>query len=126
MIHLDTQVVIWLSAKRWSQFSRPALRLIEKLDHIVISPNVLVEIEILIEIQRIRATSAWSVYETLNLDMGLELSSSSVADVARKACTFAWTRDPFDRLIVANAMADGARLITADQRILQNFKDAVW
>jgi PIN domain nuclease of toxin-antitoxin system len=40
--------------------------------------------------------------------------------------TFAWTRDPFDRLIVANAMADGAPLITADETILANFRDAVW
>ena len=34
------------------------------------------------------------------------------------ARTFAWTRDPFDRLIVANAIADGVKLLTADEIIL--------
>ena len=48
------------------------------------------------------------------------------ADVVAAATTFAWTRDVFDRLIVANAMTDGARLLTADQHILDNFRDAVW
>ena len=42
------------------------------------------------------------------------------------ARSFAWTREPFDRLIVANAMADGVRLLTADEMILRHFKDAVW
>lgn len=125
MIHLDTQVVVWLAAKRWGQFSKAALRHIAQ-DSLFISPNVLVEIEILIEIQRIKAKSAWSTYEALNQELGIQLSSASAADVARQGCTFAWTRDPFDRLIVANAMADGARLVTADTRIQQNFKNAVW
>ena len=59
-------------------------------------------------------------------DFGLGWSAATFADVIASARTFAWTRDPFDRLIVANAMAEGARLLTADETILANFKDAVW
>ncbi len=58
--------------------------------------------------------------------MNLEVSQTPFSTIVRAARTFAWTRDPFDQLIVANAMADGVRLITADQTILTNFKDAVW
>jgi acetylornithine deacetylase/succinyl-diaminopimelate desuccinylase-like protein len=47
-------------------------------------------------------------------------------DVVPVGDTAAWTRDPFDRLIVANAMADGATLITADRVILRHFDQAIW
>ena len=59
-------------------------------------------------------------------EIGLTMSTASFSAIVARARTFAWTRDPFDRLIVANAMADGARLLTADGRILEHFADAVW
>ena len=37
-----------------------------------------------------------------------------------------WTRDPFDRLIVAQARLQGAHLVSADRRIAENFKLTVW
>lgn len=126
MIHLDTQVVVWLAGKRRNQLSTVALHEINRSSRLTISPTVLVEIEILIEIKRIGAESALGLYNALARDIGLRISSSSGEDVARNACTFAWTRDPFDRLIVANAMADKAKLITADTVIRRSFKDAVW
>lgn len=37
-----------------------------------------------------------------------------------------WTRDPFDRLIVGSALAQGAHLVTCDERILANYRLAIW
>ena len=37
-----------------------------------------------------------------------------------------WTGDPFDRLIVAQAMANGAVLVTKDADIRQNDKQSIW
>jgi PIN domain nuclease of toxin-antitoxin system len=37
-----------------------------------------------------------------------------------------WARDPFDRLIVANARARDAVLVTKDERILRHYPLAVW
>jgi len=37
-----------------------------------------------------------------------------------------WTRDPFDRLIVAHAAANDARLLTKDEKIRRHYKRAVW
>jgi PIN domain nuclease of toxin-antitoxin system len=37
-----------------------------------------------------------------------------------------WTRDPFDRLIVGQASANGAVLVTKDAGIRQNYKQSIW
>ena len=37
-----------------------------------------------------------------------------------------WTRDPFDRLLVATALLHQAPLVTCDTRIQENFPGAVW
>jgi PIN domain nuclease of toxin-antitoxin system len=83
------------------------------------------ELEILFELGRVREDSS-AIVTTLNRQIGLAVCDTVFLDILDRARTFAWTRDPFDRLIVANAMADGARLLTANKTILANFKDAVW
>ena len=37
-----------------------------------------------------------------------------------------WTRDPFDRLIVAQASLAGAPLVTKDRMIRKHFAKAAW
>ena len=83
------------------------------------------ELEILFELGRVRESSA-AVVSSLDREIGLAVCDTPFAEILDRARTFAWTRDPFDRLIIANAMADGAQLLTADETILANFKDAVW
>ena len=83
------------------------------------------ELEVLFELRRVAYASA-EIVDDLGRQFGLTVASTPFIAVIEAACTFAWTRDPFDRLIVANAMADGARLLTADETILANFRDAVW
>ena len=89
------------------------------------SPIVLLEIEMLFELRRVVSDGAETLAR-LSQQIGLTVCDTPFSHVVDAARTFAWTRDPFDRLIVANAMADGARLLTADETILANFKDAVW
>ena len=79
----------------------------------------------LFELRRI-AADATTILARLSEQIGLTVCDTPLPRVVDAARTFAWTRDPFDRLIVANAIADGARLLTADETILANFKDAVW
>ena len=79
----------------------------------------------LFELRRV-AADATAILTRLSEQIDLTVCDTPLVRVVETARTFAWTRDPFDRLIVANAMADGARLLTADQTILANFKDAVW
>jgi len=86
---------------------------------------VALELETLFERGKIDRDPAL-ILKNLGSSMSLGVSETAFATIVEYARSFAWTRDPFDRLIVANAMADGVRLVTADQTILANFKDAVW
>jgi PIN domain nuclease of toxin-antitoxin system len=86
---------------------------------------VRLEIEILFERGRITNGSD-TVLKAVADTMELTVSDKLLGDIVGQSLRFAWAHDPFDRLIVANAIADGVRLLTADQLILANFKDAVW
>jgi PIN domain nuclease of toxin-antitoxin system len=124
LIHLDTHVVNWLVARRLNQLSAKTRALIER-ESVCISPMVVLELETLFECGKTKRDPAVTL-RALESSMDLEVSQTRFATVVQVARTFAWTRDAFDRLIVANAMADGVRLVTADQTILTNFTDAVW
>jgi PIN domain nuclease of toxin-antitoxin system len=91
-------------------FPRRPRRLIGR-DPCRISPMAVFELEILFELGRVRENSR-AIVTSLNRQMA-----------SQSAIRFSST---FDRLIVANAMADGAQLLTADETILANFNDAVW
>jgi len=123
VIHLDAHVAVWAHASR-SRLSSSARRLLVQ-DSCQVSPVVLLEVEMLFELRRI-AADATTILARLSEQIGLTVCETPFVHVVDAARTFAWTRDPFDRLIVANAMADGAPLLTADETILANFKDAVW
>jgi PIN domain nuclease of toxin-antitoxin system len=123
VIHLDSHIVIWAYAKR-SRLSATARKLLAN-EACQISPAALLEIEGLFEQGRIAADSA-TIASSLARQVALTVSDTAFFDVVDAARSFAWTRDPFDRLIVANAMADRVRLLTADALILRHFPGAVW
>jgi PIN domain nuclease of toxin-antitoxin system len=49
-----------------------------------------------------------------------------VREIARHARLLGWTRDPFDRFIVAHALASNAILLTADKTIRERCSQALW
>jgi PIN domain nuclease of toxin-antitoxin system len=124
LIHLDTHVVIWVASKLAPRLSPNARRLIER-ETLQISPMVALELETLFEAGKISSEPGHFLH-ILEHQHGLTRSDARFDAVIESARAFAWTRDPFDRLIVANAMADDARLITADKTILANFRNATW
>jgi PIN domain nuclease of toxin-antitoxin system len=58
--------------------------------------------------------------------IGLEIADIPMAAVTRAAVDLSWTRDPFDRLIAAHAIAADVPLLTADSVILQHLPLATW
>lgn len=122
--HLDTHVVVWLRAGVVRKLSRQAKKRIERTA-LAISPVVALELQMLYEIGRIREP-ADTILAALQENPGLTFCPHHFTAVAQAATAFAWTRDPFDRLIVAQATAAGAALLTKDSTILDNCPTAVW
>jgi PIN domain nuclease of toxin-antitoxin system len=122
-VHLDTHVALWLAAgdKRRLRGIQSRLR----RSALFISPVVLVEMEVLKEIGRIRSPVG-EVWEILSEDHGVAEATGDVRAIGSHARGLGWTRDPFDRFIVAHALAEGAMLLTADGTIREHCAQASW
>ena len=125
IVYLDTHAVIRVAQGNTRSLGRDASRLIEKAE-LLISPIVLLELELLFEISRIKLPSR-DMHRKIEAELGVRLCSLPFAENACAALDEKWTRDPFDRLIVANAKANGfAPLISADEKIAQHYPRTVW
>ena len=58
--------------------------------------------------------------------VGLVVEEVTFDTVIKLAMKLNWTRDPFDRIIVATSQMRNCYLITADQTILNNYEKATW
>lgn len=123
-VHLDTHVVVWLFADTDRDWP-PRVR--ELLDSAILRYSPMVELELgyLHEIGRLRVPPA-RILGALEPTFSLKPADEAFTDVARMALTLDWTRDPFDRLIVAQAIAAGAPLISSDSLIRRRFAGALW
>lgn len=124
MIYLDTHVVVWLYAGRTDLLSPRATEQIEA-ESLYISPMVQLELEYLREIDRINVESAL-VIESLSQRIGLTLCDLPFAAVMVESIKQSWTRDPFDRLITAQAIARNAELLTKDKHVRDHCACAFW
>jgi PIN domain nuclease of toxin-antitoxin system len=124
LIHLDTHVVVWFYEKNRDRLSDKVFELLNSED-LAISPMVVLELQYLFEIDKITKNPR-IVFEYLHERAGLVQDSTPFDKVAAKALEITWTRDPFDRLITAQAACRNVRLLTKDTTILKNFAQAVW
>ncbi|MET0213371.1 MAG: PIN domain-containing protein [Vicinamibacterales bacterium] len=112
MILLDTNALIWLEQ------GHPRSRVLLQADpQLYVSPATLLELQFLIEAGRIRLRGG--TLERLADDDRWLLDDPPAAAWFREAIDLAWTRDPFDRLLVAHAQLRGWRLATADTVLLK-------
>jgi PIN domain nuclease of toxin-antitoxin system len=86
---------------------------------------VALELEYLFKTGR-TSEPARSVLQALGRDLGLRLCDLPFPDVAGAALRQSWTRDPFDRIIVAQAAVRRAPLITRDADIRAHYSRALW
>lgn len=124
MIHLDTHVVVWLYAGLTERFPE-SVRDVLSSRQLLASPMVRLELQLLREVGRITATPA-EILEYLRIHGGLRVAESRFERVAAMAAEQSWTRDPFDRMIAAHALADDLPLITKDRTILAHCSVARW
>lgn len=124
MIYLDTHVVVWMYGGMKEKLSKKATIYINE-EFIAISPIVELELQYLYEIDKI-SVQPEKVLDTLYKEVGLTIVTSDTLNLVKQAKELSWTRNPFDRLITAQAILDNSKLITRDQVILRNFENAKW
>jgi PIN domain nuclease of toxin-antitoxin system len=122
--YLDTHVAAWLYSGDADRLSSRARRAVEA-GELLISPAVVLEFQYLFELNRI-ADAGRMIADDLRSRLSIRLCDLAFADVVRRSLDFSWTRDPFDRLIVAQAAQRNAMLVTKDRAIRRRYKQSVW
>jgi PIN domain nuclease of toxin-antitoxin system len=124
MIYFDTHAVVALY-KDIDLLGGKARRLLRRHTDFAISPIVCLELQFLYEIQQIKH-SPRQIMHHLDSAIGLAICDKPFESVIEFAEGLSWTRDPFDRIIVAHASLDLSPLITKDARIHAHYRKAVW
>jgi len=107
VILLDTNALIWLEQ------GRPRARALERAHtRLYVSPASILELQFLLETSRIRLRAG--TLQSLVSGGPWVVDDPPAANWFTKAIDIGWTRDPFDRLLVAHARLRGWRLATAD------------
>ncbi len=123
-IFLDTHVLIWLHMGEPERLSAKAVALIESSE-LWTSPICLLELDYLHEIGRIQGNSQ-KVLRKLERELGLSQASDPFEKIIEAAHHLHWTRDPFDRLLVAQASLHSAPLVSKDKLIQRHYAHCVW
>ena len=98
-------MVVWLFAEA-DRIPTPVRQRIDE-GELFVSPMVRLELSLLAELGRVRLP-AEAVLSTLRSDLDLQVEESGWLRGAEIADHLSWTRDPFDRLIVAHGIAFAA------------------
>ena len=124
MIYLDTHVVVWLYAGFTERFSDAVQKLMNEHD-LLVSPIVRLELQYLYEIKRV-SVEAEVILADLSQRLGLVICPKSFDTIMVHATPITWTRDPFDRILVAHASIHDNILVSKDQLILTHYTYTRW
>lgn len=117
MILLDTNALIWIETGH-----RRARALMRRGSRLYVSPATVLELQFLHEADRIRLRDG-SVQWVLHDDRWT-LDEPQAGNWFLHAASLGWTRDPFDRLLVAHAQLRRWRLATSDSAIREHLGPA--
>ena len=124
MIYLDTHVVAWLYAGEVDLFPDKVRSLIDT-ESLLISPIVELELQYLYELERTTEPGS-VVVDSLEAEIGLTRCDLPFTQVVSAAFADDWTRDPFDRIVVAQAQVRRTPLLTRDATIRDHYSEAIW
>ncbi len=120
----DTHPFVYHVTGRKQRLGRRARSIFDRSDRgtdtIVVPFTVLEEVLLLSEIGRIHIPLPFrefvlSLDKAVNVDLGV-----NDTDLLLEAATFTTIRDPYDRLIIAQARVAGLPLITGDEKIQES------
>jgi PIN domain nuclease of toxin-antitoxin system len=122
--YLDTSAVIFLhtGGKKLSQKARLQI----DMDDVIVSPVVLLELEMLRE-KGVLKIGAEAMVGDLAQSIGLSVCQLPMSRIIQHSLSLGWTRDPGDRLIVANAIAaNESPLVSSDRMIKEHYRNTIW
>jgi PIN domain nuclease of toxin-antitoxin system len=123
--YLDTHTAVKFAEDGLKRISRTAQAHIAN-SAVLLSPMTILEMQYLFEIKRI-AIAARDLQRKLEDELGARVCEIPFATVAAVALDETWTRDAFDRIIVAQAKANNfAYLVTSDALVRKHYLRAVW
>jgi PIN domain nuclease of toxin-antitoxin system len=110
---LDTHFLIWLvlGSKRLAEFPW-----IERHRPWGVSPVSFLEIQLLAEVGRLSVRNPEFTSAVME-DPRFTVDDISLVPVIRNGLRLDWTRDPFDRMLVAHSLARRVPMCTVDRRI---------
>ena len=123
-VYLDTHAVIWLYTKELNRFSKNTLEILRN-NYLLISPMVKLELQYLYDKKHVNAPPD-QVINSLKQVIHLKICQKNWLNVVNVALTCDFTRDAFDRLIVAHAMLDNSILISKDTNLTEHYTNCVW
>lgn len=110
---LDTHVLLWLSSDL-ARIPKPAIAALDAADQVFYSAASAWEIAIKQSLGKIKLAARISSFAEQSRLLELPVTTD-YAEVAAELPSH--HRDPFDRMLVAQAMLDGLVLVTADRRL---------
>ena len=123
-LHVDTHVLAWLYQGERARFPEKAQQSLEAY-RLSCSPMSILELDYLYEIGRLKVTGA-TIVRYLQERISLSVSSAAFAEIVSEAHKLTWTRDPFDRIIVATASLTSTPLLTKDTHLRTHYSRSVW
>jgi PIN domain nuclease of toxin-antitoxin system len=111
MILLDTNAVLWMLTGH-----RRAAALADTAARLFLSPVSLLELKFLVECGRLEELGE-DALDRVAADPRWRLDNPTCERLFRAALPLDWTRDPFDRLLVAHAKCRRWRLATGDRAL---------
>ncbi len=121
---MDTHVVVYLYSGQLDLIKPKILRMINE-NPVCVSYIVRLELKYLNEVGKIKHTPE-VILNALIDDIGLVFSKNSFDRIINHAVHLDFTRDPFDRIIVADASINDSILVSRDDIIKKNYKNTIW
>ena len=123
---LDTHALLWFQAgdRRLSRAARAAME--DEDAELIVSAATVWEMAIKVSLGRLRLGTTVAAYMTDKVAQGYRLLSISGAHAAQVEELPWHHRDPFDRLLAAQALAEGCPLITRDRAFRKYGIEIVW
>ena len=123
--YLDTNVVVWLAQGTIGRISQAAVDHLDSAD-LLISPMVLLELEYLYEGKKTLLSSS-DILLKIERELGVRVCRLDFPLIVNVGLNEKWTRDPFDRIIVAHAKANGlSYLVSANKEIMEKYPRTIW